>query len=75
MQLQGIDTFTRYTGFGFGWSNFWLTNEDDYYAESMTATRQIHLQTGGKIKMQVRVLIGNDVETAPDSCRLLIRKA
>jgi hypothetical protein len=76
-QLQGLDTFTRLSSSVFGWSNFWYFYEEDavFYYESMGVTRQIQMDIGDKVKMQVRVIVGTDSLTAEDACRFLIRKA
>ena len=67
----GLDTLTRYPGFGYGWSN-----QDFQFglADGCSITRIVALSSGDKVKMRGKVITGITVDTSPDTVRLRIRK-
>jgi len=71
----GLNTLTRYPGFGYGWSN------QDFSPPSLWSKRASasinyagFFEIGDKIRIVARSVTGTLVRTRPDSVRFKIRK-
>ncbi len=73
MSVFGLDTLSRYPGFGFGWAN---TDFPFSYSKkgSCGVTRRLSLVSGDVLKMRAKVVVGASAETSANTVRFRIKK-
>jgi hypothetical protein len=71
----GLDTLTRYPGFGYGWSNQDFAPPDLFSKRESTQINQVvSLAVGDKVRVVARLYSGPASQTAPETVRLRMRK-
>ena len=70
----GLDTLTRYPGFGYGWSNQDFATPSAFTRENTGSINMAYnFGAGDKVRVVARVKGGTAVKTSPESVRLRIR--